>query len=245
MQRALELRGNRRTSSLGRFPDALRVEATVRSQLRITTVIPLMSQTIARLKTDHRRMRNVLGALEALVQTIDIPVDIDVADELYCLVTYLSEYPDEIHHPLEDAVFTHLGDAFAQEHSAIISELRLQHKNLVSRTQQILEGIDEASSTGLWEELRHEILEYVSLQRMHMDMEEQGIFPLAYKILVQDSFADLDILHGQTSDPLFDKVERKYASIYKYLELDPNETALVELGQPLYKFLSAAGQARI
>jgi len=203
-----------------------------------------MSNTVERLKSDHRRMRNVLNALENKANELDADASTELQDELYCMVGYLAEYPDAVHHPLEDRIFTQLRRRLGSSEDERIDDLAHQHKQLLASTQSILRAINELSSEASYIALRQQILDYIARQREHMSLEERGVFVLAERLLNEAAFKDLDSLSGQASDPLFDKVEKKFAALYKYLELDPQDEALVGLGQPLYKFLKAAGVPR-
>lgn len=201
-----------------------------------------MSKTVSRLKTDHRRMRNVLSALEAKVEELGHTVSDADADHLFCLIDYLAEYPDKIHHPLEDRVMLQLVQADHEQRERI-DMLAGQHVDLKNRTRDLLTDVNALDSADALKAFKRDVLSYIELQREHMRFEEEKIFSLAQKILSSASWQHLDEEGATTEDPLFDKLERRYGAIYKYLTVDPLETAQHSLAEPLYKFLGATGLA--
>ena len=77
-------------------------------------IVRSQKRVMDRLRTDHKHLGKVLGIMEELVGKLDALG----AEEKYVLslgIEYISEYPDAVHHPLEDKLFRHLLDAELSE----------------------------------------------------------------------------------------------------------------------------------
>ncbi len=204
-----------------------------------------MLSVLSRLQNDHRRMRNVLNALKNAAEELTLPVTEHELDALYCLVSYMADYPDQVHHPLEDRVCALLVDQSGDTNVLPINVLSIdvqqalkeQHTHLAECTQSLLKRLTDLDTPGQLDFLRRDLQHYLDLQLQHMTFEEQHVFPLIGDVV---DGHDLDELTTAV-DPLFDQLDRRFHSIYKYLEVDPMETAQVQLAEPLYRYLGATG----
>jgi hemerythrin-like domain-containing protein len=201
-----------------------------------------VSKTIDRLLTDHRRLRNVLGALDQKMQELgseDLEAD---TDHLFCLADYLTNYPDHVHHPLEDVVFERLlKQDLSEAQRQIVEHNRSQHENLTAATKRLSQQIDRMSGSFDVEALRREVDDYIDRQRKHMAYEEREVFPLALSCLSSTTWDELDASYGESSDPLFDEADRRYGTIYRFLVVDPEEREPSRSAEPLLRYLGATG----
>lgn len=203
-----------------------------------------MPKTIDRLKTDHRRLRNVLGALTKKGEELHTHNLVRDTDHLFCLIEYVTNYPDKIHHPLEDTVFDELVRAnLTPEQTEKVENNRRQHEQLTADTNNLLARVDALRDDKDVESFKSDIDHYVNRQLEHMRFEEEEVFPLALDALSEDAWKTLDDRFGATNDPLFDQIEQDYRAIYPYLDADPEEANNVLGGEPLYRYLSATGIA--
>ena len=199
-----------------------------------------ISEVISRLKTDHRRMRNVLGALQKKLNQLSTTISERDSDHLFCLISYMSVYPDKVHHPLEDRLFNLLAHAqLDTEQAANIESLSYQHTQLLTLTEQFLSNLDELDSDFELESFRNDLTNYINLQMEHMTFEENKIFPMALALFAQGSLLELDPTISKSEDPLFEKLEQSYAAIYQFLDVDNEEKAQGKLALPLYRYLGA------
>jgi hemerythrin-like domain-containing protein len=199
-----------------------------------------MSKTVERLQTDHHRLRAILETLSEACTELK-PDDFDaLGDHLFCLVDYLHEYPNQVHHPTEDLVFNDLLELdLTKEQLEKVAHNKSQHTVLNAATAELVALVD--SPTGDIdidiELFQKKATEYVALQLKHMDFEEREIFPLALSQLSSDSWEVLDNKFGQTNDPLFDEADRKYAAVFRLIA--PRKQEQVLMAEPLLQYLAA------
>ena len=119
--------------------------------------------------------------------------------------TTWAEYPDAIHHPLEDRIFdlvrARCGDA--PEIVSVLDATASAHVALTSATEKLRAVLDPAASE-MSEPLAEAIRGYVALQREHMRFEEEQLFPIAADYLHRIPLAELEAALGFSEDPLFD-----------------------------------------
>ncbi|MGI9323621.1 MAG: hemerythrin domain-containing protein [Pseudomonadales bacterium] len=201
-----------------------------------------MSKTLDRLRVDHRRLRNVLGALTSKGEELQAQGASNNTDHLYCLIDYVMAYPDKVHHPLEEQVFDELVKApLSPEQLEIVHHIRSQHHDLFLATEDLMTQIDALANTAEVDPFVRQLRQYVELQLKHMQFEEQSVFPMAAECIASEVWEALDQRFGETTDPLFDEADRSYAAIYPYLVVDPEETEPTRSAEPLLRYLSATG----
>jgi len=170
------------------------------------------------LHRDHTRLSQVLDLMGRQLdffhvgQQPELDLMIDVLD-------YLEKYADCIHHKSEDAIFERYL-AGTGKHRALVEEVMGQHKGLVDMTRSFrraLEGImqdavqrrDEVEALGR---------DYLALQRRHLQLEDDELFPLVETALSDGELDSLqkDLPSGR--DPLFDeRLKDRYRMLVQYL----------------------------
>jgi len=177
-----------------------------------------MHPILQHLRRDHTRLVQLLDLLGRQLDLFhggaepELELLIDVLD-------YLENYADCVHHKSEDKMF----DLYLAEHGeekALIEEVMGQHKTLVEMTRSFrhaLEGVVQGAVQRR-EEVEGLGRDYLALQRRHLDVEEDEIFPLVEQALTD---AQLDALEPDLpdgSDPLFDqRVKDRYVMLFRYL----------------------------
>jgi hemerythrin-like domain-containing protein len=168
-----------------------------------------------RLNLDHKRMGYVLRAIEEFCDKDEAGFSTTSLDQLYCLVDYVAEYPDRIHHPLEDQVFARiLSKRTKQENKNLVTANQNQHQELAAQTTQLLAMLPDKkiAHAKLLDALRH----YVKRQRQHMQHEHDAVFPLAQDILSAKDWAAIEDEFDASADPLYDLEEDRFESIFHY-----------------------------
>src|SRR5262249_52296192 len=138
-------------------------------------------------------------------------------DLLRLIADYTLEYPDLVHHPLEDRVFERLiiRDPTA---NPFIGHLAREHRELGELTRRFAAGIGNAERDV---ELPREWLDsltrkYLLANRMHMQTEEKHFFPRAAVILTDKDWADIEASVNHGEDPVFGKnVAEAYVALYE------------------------------
>lgn len=180
-------------------------------------------EVLARLHEDHERLAKILDLLEALAARYDGARGTEL-ELLAAAVDYIVEYPDAVHHPLEDRVFSMLDEhRLSAEQRRVVSDNAAQHVQLKSETERLLRDIDAVlDGTGSHAaELREHVTEYVAMQRGHMENEQELVFPLALRTLSNDEWSRLDESESFRRDPLFELRISRYDDIYEYLVESP------------------------
>ena len=174
---------------------------------------------LQRLHQDHRRLALLLQALEAQGQACSQGARGAHLDQLMAVVDYIVEYPDNVHHPLEDRIFAELQQkSLTAEEAQVLADNVAQHAKLTAATSKLSADIDTligGPAQGL-AELQQHVGQYVELQRQHMRNEEERVFPLALRKFSDTDWEGLEALDEQTHDPLFERRLSRYESLSEY-----------------------------
>jgi hemerythrin-like domain-containing protein len=176
-------------------------------------------QLLSELREDHRNMALVLNVLESTIEAASTGEDPDfeLVDEI---MRYMTTYPDAVHHPKEDVVYT---------------ELKQQRPDLADGLDNVPE--DHAQIAVLGNKLRDDVgaivagaavrrqqfivdaLSYVGRLRHHMNWEEEDLFSRIDSMIGDDQHAvDVgDFL--RLKDPVFElEVEAGFRRLVGSLE---------------------------
>ena len=176
-------------------------------------------RVMERLHTDHKRLGRVLGIMEKLVRKLDT-LSPREKSLLISGIEYISEYPDAIHHPLEDKLFRSLLEAdLSEEEQNDVKNNALAHEQLTAATRKMLENVDAIRSgpTERAAALVADLSEYIEQQRRHMAFEEQRVFRLADKKLSAAVLRELDDEDERSRDPLFEQRRDRFDNLYYYV----------------------------
>lgn len=178
-----------------------------------------IQKTMNELRTDHRNMVQLLDLLDA--ETVRL-ADADEPDYdlVYDIMTYMSEYPDAVHHPKEDMIYRHL----KENHDDIEESLRhieTDHKALGMASHEIRRDIDAIAADGVVsrEALAASLRKYSEDLRKHMYWEEKDLFELADTMDDDESWAELLKSYDEASDPLFgNQTERRFQKLFNGIQ---------------------------
>ena len=175
---------------------------------------------IDRLLTDHARLWQVFAVLEHQMELLSTDGDGPDYRLLEDVVEYLIDYPDSIHHPLEDRLFEAvLAKQVDADMEILILMNRDQHveinagtRNLRTAIQHILVGsvVPSAQLKGL-------VAAYIDLQRKHLLVEERQLFPLAEATLQAQDWQALEAAYEAAQDPVFEQTLDQYAELHRYI----------------------------
>lgn len=175
-----------------------------------------MPRAIDQLARDHRNMRELLDIIEEEMSALDRGEAPDL-DLLRLIMDYTLNYPEAVHHPLENDVFARLirRDATAQ---AAVGDLLAEHRRLSELTHRLAAAI---GNLGRGIEMPRQLLEdtvrqYLDENRLHMQTEERSFVPRALAVLSDEDWAELDAQSSGGEDPLFGgKVATDYMLLHK------------------------------
>lgn len=144
--------------------------------------------------------------------------------------SYLSGYPDQVHHPKEDLIYRKLRKRDARSKDGP-GNLVHEHEELSKLTTYFVECVAKAEKdSDKWKEnfqcaLRKLIVYY----RHHMEMEESYFFPAALEQLTKSDWAQVTYAISEQVDPLFDEAtlefEKLRREIHSIAEADEKQLA--------------------
>jgi len=175
-------------------------------------------EVLRRLNEDHSRMVKVMDALEEALR-VDEHDDLNwvrIAD----IISYLQEYPDAVHHPLEDQLFDRVLDKGLTPAERELVHFNLaQHAEIIGATQRLERDVSSILSDIVvpFDQLREQLKHYLELQRLHMRNENNHLFPLAERLLADEDWAELAAEAAAHADPMFDLRVGKFTGLYDYI----------------------------
>ncbi|MBK1617068.1 cation-binding protein [Lamprobacter modestohalophilus] len=162
-----------------------------------------MNELLQRLDQDHRRLEQLLGLLEGLLDEFRDGLEPDY--ELMCeLMEYLIDYADQVHHPSEDLIFARVLAQQGPGH-ALLQQLMQQHQGLGQlnrRFKESLEGIVHEAVLRR-EDVERRGRELITQLREHLRLEDEQAFPLALACLSAADWDELLAAAPDVQDPVF------------------------------------------
>ncbi len=170
-----------------------------------------------RLHDDHRRLTQVLGVLEAQIDHLARAEEIDF-DLMLDAMTYITEFPNRLHHPVEDVLFARLAAIDPTASDACLTQIA-EHERLFHDSAAfyaLLEAVQMDEATLMRDRLADAGREFIAAQRAHLLREERELLPRAEQRL--DS-AQWD-LAAQTASAVRDPLDgtatpARYQSLYQ------------------------------
>ena len=151
---------------------------------------------LTRLLVEHDHILKTLNLLE--MQYLDLcrggMPDFSL---MRSILEYVQEYPEQVHHPLEDRIFSILLERV--DETGLIRQLMAEHVELETETRKIRESLKLLESGAVSkEDIRDQLSNFLIGQRQHMYIEEEKIHPLIESTLTKE---DWD--HVQSAVPLY------------------------------------------
>jgi len=178
-----------------------------------------IEKTMNELRTDHRNMVQLLDLLDA--ETVRLAsCDEPDYDLIYDIMTYMSEYPDAVHHPKEDMIYRHVKANYPDIDESL-SHIEVDHKALGEASSELRRDIDAigADSVVSRESLAASLRKYSEHLRKHMYWEEKNLFELADALHDDESWTALLKSYDQANDPLFgSQVERRFQKLFNGIQ---------------------------
>ena len=185
-----------------------------------------MNRLLDKLHRDHMNLSHLLDLLGAQLDALfaghesDFDLKIEMLD-------YIEHYAEQYHHPTEDLIN---GLAFRkpemEEHQALLERVSREHQALIGmarKFRETLEGIMQGEVLRR-DEVETRGREFIALQRQHIDLEEQEIFPLVDQVLTGKDVEKLEKKIPHMDDPVFHRQDfNRFRSLIDYLELHEND----------------------
>jgi len=151
---------------------------------------------LSRLLVEHDHILKTLSLLE--MQFMDLcrggTPDYSL---MQSILEYVQEYPEQVHHPLEDKIFSILLERV--DETELIQKLITEHAELEAETRKIRESVKLLESGKVSrEEIINQLSTFLIRQRQHMYIEEEKVHPLIERVFTKE---DWD--HVQSAVPLY------------------------------------------
>jgi hemerythrin-like domain-containing protein len=143
------------------------------------------------------------------------------------MLDYIEHYAEQVHHPTEDQINR---VAFRKKsmkpHAALHERISREHENLLGLANRFRTALESAMQGAvlLREEVETQGREFVALQRQHIDLEEQELFPLIDEAMTDKDWKKLEggVTHG--NDPVFQRQDyNRFRSLIDYLKAHEDE----------------------
>jgi hemerythrin-like domain-containing protein len=194
-----------------------------------------MKDAISILKSEHRSISAVLQGLKELARLALDPTTKPDFHVLRCMLRYIDEYPEQLHHPKEDDYIFDVLQVRAPEARALIAELKGEHERgaaLVRELERSLLFLEEDWPNGA-RAFKSAVDAYAEFEWAHMRKEEQELLPLARHFLTPGEWKAIDAAFAANADPIADMQERDFRQLFSRIaSLAP---APVGLGAPWKK----------
>ena len=173
-----------------------------------------MKSIIEKLHKDHVNFIKLLGFLEDQQQYIENYQRTDL-EAMLNAIRYMREYPDLVHHPLENVVFNYTLSHYDEVHSELVSLLH-EHDEMPELTNKLIEMLQNAIADvpQKREELSRYLGEYIAVQKNHMNREEALVYPAINSVLTDNDWGNISSELELVKDPLFGpSVKKSYQDL--------------------------------
>lgn len=173
-----------------------------------------MNNVLDKLHEDHINFIKLLNFLAHQLKLLRDCKSLDLELMLKAL-QYMKEYPDLVHHPLEDVVFKY----FIEHHGQAQNDLKAllqEHSEMPELTDRLIEMVQGALSDLPQDrqKLCTNLQTYLLKQKEHMDHEEGHVYPVIRDTMTDQEWQNIDSSLETVSDPLFGKkVEKNYQTL--------------------------------
>lgn len=177
-----------------------------------------MSAILDKLHKDHKNFSRLLVFLEKQLgllencESSDIPTMVEA-------IEYMKNYPDLIHHPLENIVFKYYLDNYDNVNTDIL-ELLHEHDEMPELTNKLLEMLESILADVPQERkaLCSSLNAYITVQKEHMNSEEANIYPLLNASLNEKDWDNINSELADVEDPLFGRqIANAYQKLYQHI----------------------------
>jgi hemerythrin-like domain-containing protein len=172
---------------------------------------------LSRLLNEHDHILKTLNLLEA--QFLDLcrggTPDYSI---MRSIIVYIQEYPEQAHHPLEDAIFSILLERVKD--NKLIQELVTDHTDLEVVTRKLRESLESLKDgTVSEEELKQQLLRFLKRQRQHLYIEEVKVYPLMKSLLTKKDWEHVQTIVPVLDDPVFgERTQNDYELLYREIK---------------------------
>ena len=190
-----------------------------------------MNKAINILKDEHRSISAVLHGLKELARMAqDSRVRPGFAT-FRAMIHYIDGFPEQFHHPKEDAYLFAKLVARTPQAKALVRELSLEHEQgarLVREIERAVMLFEERWPAGA-REFQVAVDDYADFHWRHMRKEEQQLLPLAERYLTAEDWKEIEAAFVANKDPVAGLREKDFAALFtRIVNLAPQPVGLGE-----------------
>jgi hemerythrin-like domain-containing protein len=175
-----------------------------------------MAALLDELHADHRNFAKLLTLLSRQLRMIREEGFVDM-ELLLDMVDYIESYPDLVHHPREDLIFTRYLERYDMARDAVLAlmEQHVELKQLTAALRTAIEGVLHDAPIER-DAFAAQLETFIERQREHLNAEEAEVFPLLDRTLDAQDWQAISAKLNETSDPLFgDQLKQQYEGLYR------------------------------
>ena len=172
-----------------------------------------MNFSLKKLVDDHINLAYLLVLAERRLEHSETPEQLTNALPFLCAcMDYLCDYPQQIHHPLENKLIEFMVNKHSYM-SRFLPILKKDHEQLEATTQQLrikLHAANDQLNTTMLLANKESLLQCLRLQLQHLSDEENQLLPLVETLMTPQ---DWQVFNQQLKQQAaFDKIKSKQES---------------------------------
>ena len=148
------------------------------------------------------------------------------------ILAYIQDYPERVHHPAEDAMFSvifnnGIGD---REFRKRINTVVKDHSEIEAITRDSVKAVEDmlVRTHSDISDIGEKLSALINRQRSHLLFEEMNIYPQLAKYLDSEGWGKVATLIPDYEDPIFgSKVTKEYELISKVLSSNLADSSLI------------------
>lgn len=185
-----------------------------------------MRPLLEKLHKDHINLARLLDLMSSELDALSAghEANFDLKIEM---LDYIEHYAEQSHHPTEDQINKIAFKKKAMlQHKALYERVCKEHGELIGLARNYRKTLEGAiqGEVLLREEVETRGREFVALQRQHIDLEENELFPLIEQALSDKDWQKLDKEITHADDPLFHRQDfNRFRSLIDYLKAHEGE----------------------
>jgi len=136
------------------------------------------------------------------------------------IVVYIQEFPEQVHHPMEDAIFSILIE-HGEDQEELARKLITDHTEIEGITRRLRNLIESHARDEyvIKDELERELSTFLSRQRRHLYVEEMLVYPQVSRVLTKQDWSRVAAMVPLLDDPVFgERTRGDYERLYRVIE---------------------------
>ena len=177
-----------------------------------------MKPILDKLHKDHVNFIKLLSFLEKQLHLLEEYKSVDL-EAMHDAIRYMKEYPDQVHHPLEDVLFKYFITHHGLEQDKI-NKLLYEHEGMPALTEKLSLMLQDAlmDVPQRRDELCEYMKKYITVQKEHMNIEEASVYPVIDSTLNEEDWVKIISELTDVEDPLFgNKVEKSFQGLLQQI----------------------------